>query len=133
MTNVLLATGTHNMKCTRIFLLTLVIAVSGCDGPSSTHSPEAEAASRQLVPQDLDIAAIYGRSCSSCHTVAATGAPLTGDVSAWSPRMEKGMDAMVDSVINGFGGMPPFGLCMDCDAQQFEALIQFMATPGASP
>jgi cytochrome c5 len=41
--------------------------------------------------------------------------------------MEKGMSVMVDSVVNGSGGMPPFGLCMDCSAEQFEALIQFMA------
>jgi cytochrome c5 len=41
--------------------------------------------------------------------------------------MAKGMDSLVDNVVNGFGGMPPFGLCMDCDALQFEALIQFMA------
>jgi cytochrome c5 len=43
------------------------------------------------------------------------------------------MDAMVGSVVNGFGGMPPFGLCMDCSAEQFEALIQFMATAEPAP
>jgi cytochrome c5 len=121
------------MKAMSIIFLIVVFALSGCGKPSSYSSPEVEAASRQLVPQDPDIAAIYGRSCASCHTVAATGAPLTGDASAWTPRMDKGMDVLVDSVINGFGGMPPFGLCMDCDAPQFEALIQFMATPAASP
>jgi cytochrome c5 len=121
------------MNAKRVFLLVLVAALSGCGKPSSYSSPEIEAASRRLVPQDPDIAAIYGRSCSSCHTVAATRAPLTGDGSAWGPRMGKGMDVMVASVINGFGGMPPFGLCMDCDAQQFEALIQFMATPAEAP
>jgi cytochrome c5 len=42
--------------------------------------------------------------------------------------MAKGMDTLVDNVVNGFGGMPPFGLCMDCDVAQFEALINFMAT-----
>ena len=120
------------MKCTTILLLILAFGLSACDGPSPSKSREAEVASRQLVPEDPEIAAIYGRSCSSCHTVAATGAPLTGDAAAWAPRMDKGMDVMLDSVINGFGGMPPFGLCMDCDAQQFEALIQFMATPAGS-
>jgi cytochrome c5 len=33
-------------------------------------------------------------------------------------------------VINGFGGMPPLGMCMDCSAEEFEALIVFMASPG---
>jgi cytochrome c5 len=80
-----------------------------------------------LVPADKALADIYQRSCRSCHTIAATGAPLTGDAGAWAARMDRGMDAMVDSVINGSGGMPPLGLCMDCTAEQFEALIRFMA------
>jgi cytochrome c5 len=101
--------------------------LGGCgEGPAAP--PAAEQASRALQPQDAALAAIYRRSCASCHTVAATGAPLTGDSATWSPRMAKGMDALVDNVVNGFGGMPPFGLCMDCDAAQFEALIRFMAT-----
>jgi cytochrome c5 len=99
----------------------------GCgDGPSPP--PAAEAASRALQPGDPALAAIYRRSCASCHTVAATGAPLSGDSAAWAPRLAKGMDTLVDNVVNGFGGMPPFGLCMDCDVAQFEALINFMAT-----
>ena len=113
------------MKPTTILLFIAAVLLSGCGRPSSYSSPEIEAASRKLVPQDPEIAAIYARSCRSCHTVA-------GDASTWTPRMAKGMDAMVNSVINGFGGMPPFGLCMDCDARQFEALIQFMATPAAA-
>lgn len=121
------------MNSARIFVLLVTFALSGCGKPTSIGSPEIEAASRQFVPQDPEIAAIYARSCSSCHTVAATGAPLTGDTTAWAPRIGKGMDAMVNSVINGFGGMPPFGLCMDCDARQFEALIQFMATVQVAP
>jgi cytochrome c5 len=84
--------------------------------------------SRSLQPADPELAAVYQRSCASCHTVAATGSPLTGDTQAWQPRTAKGMDTLVDNVVNGYGGMPPFGLCMDCDAAQFEALIQFMAT-----
>lgn len=101
--------------------------LSGC-GKGPAAPPAAEAASRALQPGDTALAAIYQRSCASCHTVAATGAPLTGDGVAWAPRMDKGMDTLVDNVVNGFGGMPPFGLCMDCDATQFEALIRFMAT-----
>jgi len=121
------------MNFTKIALLMAVLVLSGCGRPASIGSPELEAASRRLVPQDPEIAAIYARSCASCHTVAATRAPLTGDTAAWAPRMAKGMDVLVNNVINGFGGMPPFGLCMDCDARQFEALIQFMADPEGTP
>jgi len=110
----------------RLLGLTGLALLPGCgDGPSP--APAMEAASRALQPADAGLAAIYQRSCASCHTVAATGAPLTGDSAAWAPRMDKGLDVLVDSVVNGFGGMPPFGLCMDCDVAQFEALIRFMA------
>jgi len=90
-----------------------------------------EASSRQWAPQDTALAEVYNRSCRSCHTIAATGAPLTGDTAAWAPRMNKGINVLVDNVVSGYGGMPPFGLCMDCDADQLEALTLFMADPEA--
>ena len=113
----------------RSFLLIgLSLALVACGGGSSgSGSAISESASRALAPSDAALAEIYNRSCRSCHTISATGAPLTGDVAAWSERMNKGMNTLVDNVVNGFGGMPPYGMCMDCDAEQFEALILFMA------
>ncbi|MEP6391340.1 MAG: c-type cytochrome [Halioglobus sp.] len=108
------------------FVTTLLV---GCAGDSNVSSAGNENQSRELRPADAQLAAIYDRSCRSCHTIAATGSPLTGDTLAWSPRLEKGMPTLLDNVVNGFGGMPPFGMCMDCSAQEFEALITFMASP----
>ena len=31
------------------------------------------------------------------------------------------------NTINGFNGMPPLGMCMDCGEEEFVALINFMA------
>ena len=108
--------------------LFVALLVTGCGGGNSGAAGISEADSRALSPANADLAAIYDRSCRSCHTIAATGAPLTGDVAAWQSRLnDKGMDTLVDNVVNGFGGMPPFGMCMDCDIEQFEALIGFMA------
>jgi cytochrome c5 len=115
----------------RVVTALAMAALVACGDPDSRAAPEAEAASRQLVPTDTALAAIYQRSCRSCHTLAATGAPLTGDAAAWAPRLDKGMDVLLENVINGFGGMPPLGLCMDCDAGQFEALVRFMAGEAA--
>lgn len=103
--------------------------LQGCVGESSETNALNESKSRQLRPADQQIARIYDRSCRSCHTIAATGSPLTGDIAAWAPRLDKGLPTLVDNVVNGFGGMPPFGMCMDCSAEEFEALIQFMASP----
>ena len=113
----------------RVLLALFVIALYGCGDRANVAPGISVAKSKQFVPQDADLALIYNRSCRSCHTVAATGAPLTGDTLAWAPRMDKGMTVLVDNVVNGFGGMPPLGLCMDCDVDQFEALIHFMAAP----
>jgi cytochrome c5 len=97
---------------------------------TSEATPEARAAlvsrAQTLLPTDTKLAEIYQRSCVSCHAVPSSTAPLTGDHTSWEPRLAKGMDTLLDNVINGMGGMPPLGLCMDCDMQQFEDLILFM-------
>lgn len=110
-------------------LALMTAMLGGCAGDSNDSTAGSETRSRELRPADTQLAAIYDRSCRSCHTIAATGSPLTGDTLAWSPRLEKGMPTLLDNVVNGFGGMPPFGMCMDCSAQEFEALITFMASP----
>ncbi len=115
------------MTIFRIAALAFTAMLAACGNPADNSALIDEASSRKLSPADAELAAIYDRSCRSCHTVAATGSPLSGDEAAWKPRLDKGMDTLVDNVVAGFGGMPPFGLCMDCDADQFEALIRFMA------
>ena len=108
-------------------VLAAVMLLSACQDKTPEATRQVQIASQQLVPGDSELAGIYQRSCRSCHTIAATGAPLAGDAAAWAPRMQRGMPAMIDSVINGAGGMPPLGMCMDCSEEQFEALIGFMS------
>lgn len=113
----------------RQILTTLGLSLSilvACDG-SNTRSAAAPVG--RITPADPALAEIYHRSCRSCHGVQGSGAPLTGDVAAWQPRLELGMDTMVQRVIEGSGGMPPLGMCFDCDEAQFSALIEFMASP----
>ena len=105
----------------------LSVLLLGCGGDEPDEAALA-ARAQTLTPADTALASVYDRSCKTCHAAAGTGAPLTGDTAGWQPRMDQGMDMLVDHVITGFGGMPPFGFCMDCDAEQFEALIQFMVS-----
>ena len=63
-----------------------------------------------------------------CHSAGAAGAPKTGDATAWKPRMDKGMDALVASVDKGMGAMPPKGMCFDCTPDEYKALIEYMST-----
>lgn len=111
-------------------ILIVVVSLAILAGCAQEQSPGAAAAqerSRALTPSDAAIAKIYNRSCRGCHSIAATGAPLTGDARVWPMLMEKGMDVLVNNVVTGIGGMPPYGMCMACDVSEFEALIAFMA------
>lgn len=71
----------------------------------------------------------YDKSCKVCHAAGAAGAPKTGDVAAWEPRMAKGMDVLLVSVNNGLNAMPPKGMCFDCSDADYTALIEYMAAP----
>lgn len=71
----------------------------------------------------------YNASCAVCHATGAAGAPMTHDVEAWKPRLDKGIETLVQSVNNGLNAMPPKGMCFDCNDDEYKAMIEFMATP----
>ncbi len=75
-----------------------------------------------------DVEAKYNKSCAICHASGVAGAAKTGDVEAWKPRLEKGMDALLVSVNNGLNAMPPKGMCTDCSEDDYKALIKYMST-----
>ncbi|WP_444886131.1 c-type cytochrome [Microbulbifer sp. JMSA008] len=123
--------GPH--RSLRLFCAPLIVALltSGCS-ESNDSSPKNRLALAQqaltLAPADPEIAEIYQRTCRSCHSTGVSAAPLTGDIAGWEPRLDKGMDVLVENAINGFQGMPPLGLCFECSPEQFEQLIAFMAS-----
>jgi cytochrome c5 len=71
---------------------------------------------------------VYNASCMACHATGAGGAPLLGDVAAWSDRIAKGMDALYGSGINGLPGtgMIAKGGCMNCSDEEVTAAVDFM-------
>lgn len=73
-----------------------------------------------------DPEAVYARACGVCHNGQIPTAPQRGDKAAWEPRLAKGTDALVQSVTNGLGAMPPRGLCTDCTAEDYQAVIKLM-------
>ena len=70
----------------------------------------------------------YMASCFACHSTGAAGAPKVGaGMSAeWEPRLEKGLDAVVQNAINGINTMPAKGLCFDCTDEDLRAIVQYM-------
>lgn len=106
----------------RVAPLALAWLLAGC---GQTAAPPA--ATVVLPPLTATLAPVYARSCANCHTNPATGAPLAGDRAAWTPRLAKGGDVLLEHTVNGFNGMPPMGGCADCSEDQYRALIAYMA------
>lgn len=124
----------------------LVFTMTGC-GDSSQNTPAAKTAPAQSAatstttasttstttpassPKAADgIDALYNKSCVACHATGAAGAPLSHDTAAWSARLEKGMDVLLQNAINGINAMPAKGMCFDCSEEDFKALIEFMTS-----
>ncbi|MHC5789259.1 MULTISPECIES: c-type cytochrome [Pseudomonas] len=110
-----------------LFLGLLLSACGEAEPPAAVRLDAAPLDAARLSPADPALAQVYASSCQLCHANPASGAPLAGDAKAWAPRLAQGADTLLDHSINGYQGMPPMGLCMQCSEAQFLALISFMS------
>lgn len=71
---------------------------------------------------------IYQKSCVSCHGTGAANAPKLGDSAAWKARIDKGMDVLYASAMNGIPGtaMMAKGTCGACSEEELKAAVDFM-------
>ena len=109
--------------------LSLCVLLTACGEPAQTPEERAAlvAAAETAAPSDPVLAEKYERACKACHADPENAAPLTGDVRAWEQRLNtRGRAGLLESSINGFGGMPPLGACVDCSADDLDQLITFM-------
>lgn len=56
-----------------------------------------------------DGAKVYNQNCAMCHNAGLAKSPKFGDKEAWEPRLATGKDALLHSVLQGKGAMPPKG------------------------
>lgn len=70
--------------------------------------------------------AVYNTKCFTCHATGAAGAPKLGAVADWAPRIANGIDSLYANALNGLGGMPAKGLCMDCSDDEINAAVDHM-------
>lgn len=99
--------------------------------PAATQEPvtdqaPAPATTATAAADDFDPAAAYQMSCFACHGTGAAGAPQPGDAEVWEERMAKGMDAVMENVINGVNAMPARGICMSCSDEQLRQVVDYM-------
>jgi cytochrome c5 len=81
--------------------------ISGTAAPATAASEAASDSTGSGAAADP--AALYQASCFACHGTGAAGAPVLGDVEAWTPRIAQGEATLLDHAINGLNAMPPRG------------------------
>jgi cytochrome c5 len=70
--------------------------------------------------------AVYDKTCVACHASGVANAPKLGDKAAWAPRVATGKPALLASVKNGKGAMPPKAGVADLKDDDIQAAIDFM-------
>ncbi len=98
---------------------------SGQDGKSA--APAAATPATPPVAASPAIQKIYDTTCSNCHGKPGTGAPQAHDTNAWAPRVAQGKEIVLGHIINGYKGMPPMGMCMQCAEDDFVAVTEYMS------
>ena len=113
----------------RLALLGIVSMLAACgsgqDGKSA--APAAATSAAPPVAATPAIQKIYDTTCSNCHGKPGTGAPQAGDAKAWAPRVAQGREIVLNHIINGYKGMPPMGMCMQCSEDDFVAVTETMS------
>jgi cytochrome c5 len=79
----------------------------------------------------VDGEAVYAGTCRRCHGTGEYGAPRLGDRAAWQPRLQRGMDDLMDHTVDGLRAMPPRGGNDDLtDAQLRAAIVHMLRSAG---
>ena len=111
-----------------IILLLMVFVNNGKRGDASTTTEELIKPVAQLNFQGASSGPhepqtgeqVYKAVCASCHATGAAGAPKFGDAGAWAPRIAKGYDSLMTSVLKGKGAMPARGGSSPADISDYE-------------
>lgn len=51
---------------------------------------------------------VYAQACAACHDDGLVGAPKTGDVARWAPRIAKGVALLQEHAVKGYQGLDGF-------------------------
>lgn len=92
--------------------------------PAATPAPAAAPAATAARSGEE----IYKSTCFACHAAGVAGAPKLGDKALWAPRIATGMDAMMNTVLNGKNAMPPRGTCANCSDDDLKSAVEYMVS-----
>jgi len=103
--------------------------------PAQTRKPEAavpaaaSAASAAPATPAADLIhaqTIYRQACAFCHDRGVAGAPKTGDVAGWGPRLAQGMETLYTVAVRGKGAMPAKGGNPSLSETDVKAAVDYM-------
>lgn len=127
------------MKSTSLLLGILSLALlSACGKKEEAASASASnapvlasvAAPATPAPENVVGKAVYGKTCSLCHSANVAGAPKPGDKADWGPRIAQGMDVLHKHALEGFTGakgqMPARGGAATLTDDEVKAGVAFM-------
>jgi glucose/arabinose dehydrogenase len=69
---------------------------------------------------------VYSFSCAGCHSSGSPGVPQLIDTAAWESIARKGVEQLLVNTRDGYGAMPPRGLCDNCSDAELLAAVRFM-------
>lgn len=90
------------------------------------HVGEAPVAVEPVAAAPKSAEEIYNTVCTACHATGVLESPILGDKAAWAPRVEKGMDALMNSVLNGLNAMPARGGNASLSDEELKATVEYM-------
>jgi cytochrome c5 len=110
------------------FLVVSTVVIAGITFTASTGAQESQLIQVAQLSEGFNAEQKYMASCFACHSTGAAGAPKVGAGMAveWEPRLEKGLDTIVQNAINGVNTMPAKGLCFDCSDDDIRAIVEYM-------
>lgn len=103
-----------------------VCVEGGVCGDEVADAGDAPAAGGAAASGPRDGQTVFNSACTACHSTGAAGAPKAGDSAAWAPRVAKGVDVLFQHTWEGFGAMPPKGMCMDCSEEEVRAAVDYL-------
>jgi len=68
--------------------------------------------------------------CVACHGIGKDGAPLVGDLAAWTLRAQNGFAKLAEHAISGLGKMPAHGGQANLSDLEISRGIAYMASGG---
>ena len=111
----------------RIIAACMLAALAACSQESTNAAKPAAQALQFGPPLSARLQDTYMRTCNNCHRNDVPGIPRAGDAADWQPRAALGLDVLTQRAMYGYKGMPPMGLCHECEESDIRALVAYMA------